>query len=121
MIQLADYIKALPQSVTITGSFSENFIMLDGEQIDHELSRKIWDKSEAFSWGYAGSGPAQLSLAILLMYLPVELALKYFQDFKFKVIARWPQQDINLSFNLKVVMSSILFERESKENGGSIL
>lgn len=46
-----------------------------------------------FCWGYGGSGPAQLSLAVLLDYLrgDKERALRMYQDFKFKVIARFDQ------------------------------
>ncbi len=50
--------------------------------------------SQRFEWGYGGSGPAQLALAILLDYLggDVEKALKYHQDFKFMVIANLPKE-----------------------------
>lgn len=41
------------------------------------------------SWGYAGSGPAQLSLGILCDYLKDDLAaLCLYQEFKFSVIAK---------------------------------
>jgi hypothetical protein len=37
-----------------------------------------------FSWGYSGSGPAQLSLALLADVLAHdEKALEHYQDFKF--------------------------------------
>jgi len=43
-----------------------------------------------FNWGYGGSGPAQLALAILLEELEDdELALTLYQDFKFAVVAGW--------------------------------
>ena len=64
-----------------------------------------------FGWGYAGSGPAQLSLAILLEVLDDEtLAMRYYQDFKFDFIAnltdgqKWKLQE-------KVVLAYV----ESKE------
>lgn len=44
------------------------------------------------SWGYGGSGPAQCALAILLDYLgDEEKAKAHYQNFKFAVIARLPQ------------------------------
>lgn len=46
---------------------------------------------DGFNWGYAGSGPAQLALAILADLLGPEKALRYYQAFKFGVIARLPQ------------------------------
>jgi len=43
-----------------------------------------------FAWGYNGSGPAQLALALLMDALgDAELALKHYQDFKWKVVAGW--------------------------------
>lgn len=45
-----------------------------------------------FSWGYAGSGPAQTSLALLCDATgDVEEAQRYYQLFKEAVIARIPQ------------------------------
>lgn len=49
-----------------------------------------------FEFGYGGSGPAQLALAILLDYYtgvacnPKGQAIKHYQDFKFAVIANLP-------------------------------
>jgi hypothetical protein len=44
-----------------------------------------------FCWGYAGSGPAQLALAILSDYLKDDVkALNLYQDFKSRVIVRLP-------------------------------
>lgn len=42
---------------------------------------------DGFMWGYAGSGPSQLALAILLNFTRVEIAKKLYQKFKFDVIA----------------------------------
>ena len=43
-----------------------------------------------FDWGYGGSGPAQLALALLVDALgDVELAQSHYQDFKFEVVAGW--------------------------------
>jgi hypothetical protein len=52
------------------------------------------DMSDGFNWGYGGSGPAQLALAILSDYLENdEAALSLFQAFKFRVIAGLPQEE----------------------------
>lgn len=45
-----------------------------------------------FSWGYCGSGPAQLALALLLDVVGEEKALAWYQDFKAEVVAGWPQE-----------------------------
>lgn len=45
-----------------------------------------------FSWGYEGSGPAQLALAILADALKDDaLAARLHQPFKRLVVSRWPQ------------------------------
>ncbi len=47
-----------------------------------------------FEWGYAGSGPAQLALAILADVLDnAPLALSLHQKFKFEYIAKIPRDD----------------------------
>ena len=47
--------------------------------------------SPEFNWGYVGSGPAQLALALLLDATgDPEIALRYHQDFKWQVIAGFP-------------------------------
>ena len=43
-----------------------------------------------FNWGYTGSGPAQLALALLLDATGDEkLSLRHYQDFKFQIVANW--------------------------------
>jgi hypothetical protein len=45
---------------------------------------------DGFEWGYSGSGPAQLALALLLDATGDSLiALKYHQDFKERFVADW--------------------------------
>ena len=42
----------------------------NGEVLDPKPSQKIWNHSPTgFEWGYGGSGPAQLALALLLDYV----------------------------------------------------
>jgi hypothetical protein len=46
-----------------------------------------------FEWGYAGSGPAQLALALLMAHLGNEArALELYQRFKFHVVAGLPRE-----------------------------
>jgi hypothetical protein len=45
-----------------------------------------------FGWGYGGSGPAQLALALLADALADDdRAVRLHQEFKFKVVACWPE------------------------------
>ena len=51
-----------------------------------------------FEWGYCGSGPAQLALAILADHLANdEQALDFYQRFKWTVIAELPKRGWTLT------------------------
>jgi hypothetical protein len=53
---------------------------------------------DGFNWGYGGSGPAQLALALLADALgDDEKAQRFYQDFKFKVIGRLDGDRFELS------------------------
>jgi len=43
---------------------------------------------DGFEWGYGGSGPAQLALALVSRVAALDLALRLYQDFKWAVVAR---------------------------------
>ena len=59
---------------------------VDGESLDPRLD--LADHSPTgFSWGFGGSGPAQLALAVLADYLGDGAALELYQTFKWQVIA----------------------------------
>lgn len=48
---------------------------------------------DGFNWGYGGSGPAQLALALLLQTTGSrKTATRYYQDFKWDVIAKLAEQ-----------------------------
>jgi hypothetical protein len=48
---------------------------------------------DGFSWGYSGSGPAQLALAILYDYTgDSERSLDLYQEFKRDFVSRWPEE-----------------------------
>jgi len=57
-----------------------------------EPSLKLRNHSPTgFSWGYGGSGPAQLALALILDATTIpETALDYYQEFKSEIVAGWP-------------------------------
>ena len=62
-------------------------VWLNGEPFDHLPSLSISNHSpDGFSWGYNGSGPAQLALAILLLETDEETAKKNYMYFKDQVI-----------------------------------
>lgn len=65
-------------------------VVLDGHPLDPRLD--LWRHSPTgFEWGYGGSGPAQLALAILADHLgDDERALALYQRFKRAVVSHFP-------------------------------
>lgn len=47
---------------------------------------------DGFEWGYGGSGPADLALNILLMFVEESVANLHYQDFKWAFIASLPEE-----------------------------
>lgn len=69
-------------------------VTIDGKYLDLGKSLKLRNHSpDGFSWGYGGSGPSQLALALLLEATDQETALKYYQDFKWDVISKLPMSE----------------------------
>ena len=62
----------------------------DQEQLTPERSLELVNHSPSgFEWGYGGSGPAQLALALLLDYTDdEEVALAEYMDFKTEVVSQ---------------------------------
>lgn len=82
---------------TITGRWETNSVYIDGIKLCPAESQRIKNHSpDGFAWSYGGSGPAQLALAILLKFLPMEKAIALYQDFKWDVIAALPADDFAL-------------------------
>lgn len=76
----------------ITGKGSTREVMIDGEILDPKRSQKAYNHSpDGFNWGYGGSGPAQLALAIMLEYLDKDSAMMMYQSFKWDMIANLKQ------------------------------
>ena len=89
----------------VTGAYDPQdwygVVTFDGRTLSPKRSQKVWNHSpDGFSWGYYGSGPAQLALAILLEAgVSVDDARKLHQEFKQQFVAKLPERD---SFMLRV-------------------
>lgn len=82
----------------ITGQ-ANGVVKIDGFTLSPFKSLELRNHSpDGFAWGYHGSGPAQLALAILLEFADEKFALENYQHFKFDVIARLP---MGQAFKLK--------------------
>ena len=86
----------------IEGNWETREVMMDGNPLDPKPSQKVWNHSpDGFNWGYSGSGPAQLALAILMKYVDADRAVRLHQDFKFKFIATLPQKDFMVTLDVE--------------------
>lgn len=98
----------IPTSVQIDGEWENKEVYVDGKRLNPGPSIKLRNHSpDGFAWGYGGSGPAQLALAILLRFFSDNIALALYQDFKFKVVAAWPQEDFDVTINLQEIITEI--------------
>jgi len=71
-------------------------VWLDGERLDPKPSQKVYNHSpDGFNWGYGGSGPAQLALAVVLALTDKSAG---YQQFKCEVIAKLPQTAFSVEF-----------------------
>ena len=80
----------------LKGDFQSREVWLNSKKLSPEASQQIRNHSpDGFMWGYVGSGPAQLALAICVELFGEEAARKIYQDFKFKIIGALPQSDFD--------------------------
>jgi hypothetical protein len=88
--------------MNIKGLYIPGMVLINNKYLSPLKSQSIVNHSpDGFNWGYSGSGPSQLALAILLEVTNKETALKYYQDFKFDIIAKLPQEDFEMELNFK--------------------
>lgn len=81
-----------------------NVVTINGKVLDPGPSQRVRNHSpDGFAWGYEGSGPAQLALAILLVALPRGRAQELYQQFKREFIAPQPM-DAPWSLDVDVVI-----------------
>lgn len=80
--------------VAIRGEMGLHFdsVFVNGNRLDPGPSQAIYNHSpDGFAWGYAGSGPSQLALAILFDVTGDRVfALRNYQEFKRRFIATLP-------------------------------
>ncbi|MGA2536683.1 MAG: DUF6166 domain-containing protein [Terracidiphilus sp.] len=81
------------------------------------LRLDLWNHSPTgFEFGYGGSGPAQLALAILADCCGDELAIVFHQAFKREVIARIPGPGGSLTGTfVRDVLARLQREKESQQ------
>lgn len=89
-------------NISLSGEWSSKTVDLNGKPLTPHRSQKIRNHSpDGFNWGYGGSGPAQLALAICLELYGEERARSMYQDFKFKHIGSLPQSDFHVEIEVE--------------------
>ena len=88
-------------------------VSIGEKEIDLSSSLLVENKSPTgFAWGYHGSGPGQLAIAILLELYGKEIATALYQDFKCDIIAA---HDMNKDLVLPVSAIKTWVETKTKE------
>ena len=102
----------------IKGYYQDRTVFIDGKELSPAPSQKLKNHSpDGFAWGYGGSGPAQLALAILLEITKDEdFSLKKYQDFKRDIICDLPVEK-NFAIDGKQVLEWIE-KRKTKSKQG---
>jgi len=88
-------------------------VFVNDKKIKIRNSQKLRNHSSTgFNWGYSGSGPAQLALALCMhLFLDNAIALAVYQDFKDKFVKTWPQGE---DFEVTIDLASFLEEHADK-------
>src|SRR5262245_33346403 len=71
-----------------------------GETVVSALDPRLdlWNHSPSgLEWGYAGSGPAQLALALLADAVGDDLAVPLHQQFKWRFVSRFPKEGFEMT------------------------
>ncbi len=93
-------------------------VYMDGKLLDPHRSLQVFPHSpDGFAWGYLGSGPAQLALAILLEGgIDEAEAVQFHQTFKEEFIAGLPQDEAwEFQVDVPVWFGVRQVEREARE------
>ena len=93
-------------------------VTVDGRPLNPRLD--LYNHSPTgFEWGYLGSGPAQLALAIVADHLgDANEALQIYQDFKFEVVASLPQDEWVLTgLEVEHTLIGIRLVRDAERGG----
>lgn len=94
----------------ITGTLSTRKVEINGQPLSPRESQRIVNHSpDGFAWGYGGSGPSQLALAILLCYTSKENAKRLYQNFKWDIVAK-------LEDNFKLLEADVVKWVQENEN-----
>jgi hypothetical protein len=76
----------------VAGGHGPRVTVYDGEHVE-PLNHIVRHSPDGFSWGYHGSGPAELAHCILVDHTGAEVEPAVYQQFKAEVIAKLAMDD----------------------------
>lgn len=75
-----------------SGMQGQGYVTVDRQQLPPR-NDLVNHSPDGFAWGYGGSGPSQLALALLAHHFGDDgLALRYYQQFKWEVVTSLPEE-----------------------------
>mgnify|MGYP001606518427 CR=1 FL=1 len=101
----------------IYGTWATKEVQINGVTLRPESSQAIMNHSpDGFNWGFGGSGPAQLALALLFHYAELDQTKRWYEKFKADVIAILPQSDFEIPESLVRDWIEAQTRREATKN-----
>ena len=95
----------------ITGNVETREVFIMGHKLNPGRSQGVYNHSpDGYSWGYEGSGCAQLALAILLEFVDKGTAVGLHQKFKREIIA---SMDVDADFCLPKDTVELWLQKQS--------
>ncbi|HRV02762.1 MAG TPA: DUF6011 domain-containing protein [Mesotoga sp.] len=79
----------------VPGEFEGNIVLTrdkEGIAMTNVPRFKIFHSPDGYEWGYSGSGPADLALNILLLFVEESEAYRLHQQFKSQFVASMPEE-----------------------------
>lgn len=90
------------KTIRLRGDAFSGKVWLDGKELKPRRSQAYYNHSpDGFNWGYGGSGPAQLALAIMLECFDVS---DHYQNFKWAVISKL---EISKDFSVEIQFEDV--------------
>lgn len=102
----------------IVNGYVEHIVLRVEDGVERSLPLRLdirHHSPDGFSWGYSGSGPSQLALALLADCCDKETALKYYMEFRDKIIRPLSIHDGFVLTQNKVtgfIVDKLLYEKD---------
>jgi len=103
-----EQIEALPEEIYVEGNVKTFEVVINNNKLSPEKSLSVRRHSETFMWGNPSVGSLQLSLAILLEYLPAEQSLWLYKKFEKKVVCTWRFSSFEETVDLKEIIKQLI-------------